>query len=71
MNKLGITLGIVVVAIALAAAPMPLVSTNSSQTVTIYPNLLFAVPLTLLGALLLLYGIVAGNDLGGEKSVIE
>jgi len=70
-NKLGIVLGIVVVAIALVAAPMPLVSTSSSQTVTIYPNLLFAVPLTLLGVLLLLYGIVAGNDSGGKKAVLE
>ena len=48
---------------------MPLTVTleNPAQDVTIYPNLLFAVPLTLLGALLLLYGAVAGN--GQERDV--
>jgi len=63
-------LGIAVIAIVLATAPMPLVVTlaNPSRTVTIYPNLLFAVPLTLLGVLLLLYGFVAGKDVQSEKS---
>jgi len=66
MNRLGVILGLAVLAVAFAAAPMPLMVTleNPTQNVTIYPNLLFAVPLTLLGALLLLYGAVGGN---GEK----
>lgn len=73
MNKSGIILGIAVLAIAGAAAPMPLIVSlqNPARNVTIYPNLLFAVPLTLLGALLLLYGAVAGKDQGHEKSVVE
>jgi hypothetical protein len=52
---------------------MPLVVSleNPARNVTIYPNLLFAVPLTLLGALLLLYGVVAGNEVRSEKSVLE
>ena len=64
MNRFAVILGVVVLAIALAAAPMPFTSTvgNPPQTVTIYPNLLFAVPLILLGALLLLYGAVAGEQ---------
>ena len=51
-------------ALALAAAPMPLnVSLqNPPRVATIYPNLLFAVPLLLLSALLLLYGAVASPD---------
>jgi len=62
-NKLGLILGAVVIVIALAAAPMPLVSLgNSSQPATIYPNLLFAVPLTLLGVLLAFYGMVADKN---------
>ena len=63
-NRLGIILGILVIAIVLVTAPMPLVvsSGNPSRTVTIYPNLLFAVPLTLLGVLLMLYGIVVERD---------
>jgi hypothetical protein len=38
---------------------MPLTTTfeNPARSVTIYPNLLFAVPLILLGALFLLYGV--------------
>jgi len=53
-----------VLVVALAAGPMPLTLTvgNPAQTATIYPNLLFAVPLILLGALLLLYGGVAGEQ---------
>jgi len=67
MNKFGLILGLLVLAVALAAAPMPLTTNvgNPPQTVTIYPNLLFAVPLMLLGALLVLYGAVAGKS---EKS---
>lgn len=63
MNKLGIILGIVVLAIVLATAPIPLTVTsqNTAQNATIYPNLLFDVPLTLLGALLLLYGMAAAD----------
>jgi len=58
VNKLGILLGIVVLAIALGAAPMPLITQlqNPARNVVIYPNFLFAVPLILLGALLLFYG---------------
>ncbi len=61
MNKLGIALGAIVFAVSLAAAPMPLIMNlqNPTRSVTIYPNLLFAVPLMLLGALLLLYGATA------------
>jgi peptidoglycan/LPS O-acetylase OafA/YrhL len=71
MNKLGIVLGIIVIGIVLVTAPMPLVVNleNPARNVTIYPNLLFAVPLMLLGVLLLLYGAVAGNG-QGEKSVL-
>jgi hypothetical protein len=60
MNRLGIILGIVVLVVAFAAVPMPLTETlqNPTRRVVIYPNTLFAVPLILLGALLLLYGIV-------------
>ncbi len=59
MNKLALVLGIIVLVIALAAAPMPLAVNllNPTRMVVIYPNLLFAVPLILLGALLLLYGV--------------
>ena len=63
-NKFGVVLGILVLAIALGAAPMPLNITlqDPTRVVTLYPNLLFAVPLLLLAALLLLYGVV-----GDEK----
>jgi len=59
MNKLAVILGIVVLVAAMGAAPMPLTTTlrEPARTVTIYPNVLFAVPLILLGSLLLLYGI--------------
>ena len=69
MNKLGIIFGIVVLAIVLATAPIPLTVTaqNPPQNTTIYPNLLFAVPLTLLGALLLLYGIAADTKAAGTR----
>ncbi|HUK27636.1 MAG TPA: hypothetical protein VLV31_04365 [Candidatus Acidoferrales bacterium] len=47
-------------AVAVAAAPMPLNVTlqDPTRVVTLYPNLLFAVPLLLLAVLLLLYGAV-------------
>jgi hypothetical protein len=61
MDRLGIILGLIVLLISFAAAPMPLTITldNPARSVTIYPNLLFAVPLILLGILLLLYGTTA------------
>jgi hypothetical protein len=63
MNKLALVLGAAVLIAALALAPMPLVQQleGSTRYVTFYPNLLFAAPLILLGALLVLYG-VAVND---------
>ena len=53
-----------VLAAAVAAAPMPLNVTlqNPMRVVTLYPNLLFAVPLLLLGVLLLLYGAVTTRE---------
>ena len=73
MNTFGLILGLLVLAVALGAAPMPLTSSvgNPPQTVTIYPNLLFAVPLTLLGALLVLYGVVAGKSEQRESSRLK
>jgi hypothetical protein len=61
MNKLGVLLGAVVLGLAFSAAPMPLkvVLQDPIRYVTIYPNLLFAVPLILLGVLLILYGVTA------------
>ena len=61
MDKLGLAFGFLVIVVALAAAPMPLAVTLSDpiREVVIYPNVLFAVPLILLGALLLLYGVTA------------
>lgn len=61
MNKLVMLLGLLLVFAALAAAPMPLASTmsNPTRTVIIYPNVLFLIPLTLLGSLLILYGVTA------------
>lgn len=61
MNKLGILLGAIVLAISFGLAPMPLTVNlqDPSRDVVLYPNLLFAVPLILLGALLLLYGATA------------
>jgi hypothetical protein len=68
MSKLAIILGLLVLAIAIAAAPMPLTLTleNPIRNATIYPNLLFAVPLILLGSLLVLYGITAKDK---EESI--
>ena|GEM_PF-2050554 len=64
LTRLGILLGIAVVAAALAAAPMPLIVNlpNTSRGVVIFPNLLFAAPMILLGALLLLYGATTGKS---------
>ena len=71
MNRLGVVLGALVLGVAVAASPMPLVQSlqDPPRQVVIYPNLLFAVPLVLLGTLLLLYGITAGTaaDAGQEK----
>ena len=72
MNRPGLFLGAAVLAAVLVAAPVPLVVTlqNPARNVTIYPNLLFAVPLILLAALLLLYGATAENreNTGLERS---
>ncbi len=64
MSKLAIFLGLLVLAIAIAAAPMPLTITlqNPIRNATIYPNLLFAVPLILLGSLLVLYGLTVKSQ---------
>ena len=65
MNKLALVLGAIVLVVAIGAAPMPLKENFADPTrnVTIYPNVLFAVPLILLGALLLLYGLtVSGRE---------
>jgi peptidoglycan/LPS O-acetylase OafA/YrhL len=61
LNKLGILLGVIVLAVAFAVAPMPLKVNlqNPAREAVIYPNLLFAVPMILLGVLLLLYGATA------------
>ncbi len=63
MNRLGLFLGAAVLAVVLVAAPIPLVVTlqNPTRNVTIYPNILIAIPLILLAALLLLYGATAEN----------
>jgi len=72
LNRLGLFLGAAVLAVVLVAAPVPLVVTlqNPARNVTIYPNLLFAVPLILLAALLLLYGATGENreNTGLERS---
>jgi uncharacterized membrane protein len=72
-NKLGLILGILALVVAFTAAPMPLTVSlaNPTQNATIYPNLLFAVPLTLLGALLLLYGAVTESDRSREKPNVK
>jgi hypothetical protein len=64
VNKFGILLGFLVLVVALLAAPIPLMVglQNPARSVVIYPNLLFAVPLILLGALLLLYGATTGKN---------
>lgn len=63
MSRVAIVLGIVVLVIAVAAAPMPLSETlDNSRHVVIYPNLLFAVPLVLVGVLLLHYGLTSREE---------
>ncbi|MGO9643645.1 MAG: hypothetical protein ACLPY5_02740 [Candidatus Bathyarchaeia archaeon] len=59
MNKLGLMSGTILLVIALGVSPIPLAITLSDPTreVVLYPNVLFAVPLILLSALLLLYGV--------------
>ena len=59
MNKLGLVSGIILLIIALGVSPIPLAITLSdpAREVVLYPNVLFAVPLILLSALLLLYGV--------------
>lgn len=60
MNKLGLISGIILLIIAFGVSPIPLAITLSEPTreVVLYPNVLFAVPLILLSALLLLYGVI-------------
>ncbi len=71
MNRLGLFLGAAVLALVLLAAPIPHVVKlqNPARNVTLYPNLLFAVPLILLAALLLLYGATAENHENPVKPV--
>jgi len=59
MNKLGLMSGTILLVTALGVSPIPLAITLSDPTreVVLYPNVLFAVPLILLSALLLLYGV--------------
>jgi len=59
MNKLGFILGVLMLLAAIGLAPMPLNITlaNPTRVVTLYPNLLFAVPMLLLAILLVLYGV--------------
>jgi len=61
LNKLVLLLGTLLVLAAVGAAPMPLetILRNPTRTVVIYPNVLFAIPLILLGSLLILYGVTA------------
>ncbi len=63
MNKLGLISGIILLIIVFVVSPIPLAITLSEPTreVVLYPNILFAVPLILLSALLLLYGVTAGK----------
>lgn len=61
MIKFVILLGALLVFVAVSVAPIPLetILRNPTRTVVIYPNVLFAIPLILLGSLLLLYGLTA------------
>ncbi len=63
MNKLGLISGIILLIIVFVVSPIPLAITLSEPTreVVLYPNILFAVPLILLSALLLLYGVTTGK----------
>jgi hypothetical protein len=60
---LGLILGIFLLLAAVGLAPMPLKITleNPTRVVTLYPNLLIAVPMLLLAVLLILYGVVGDN----------
>jgi hypothetical protein len=64
MNKLAVILGVVVLAVAFGTAPISLTVTleQPARNITIYPNVLFAVPLILVGTLLLLYGFAVKNQ---------
>ena len=57
--------GIILLIIALGVSPMPLAISLSDPTreVVLYPNVLFAVPLILLSALLLLYGVTTDKKI--------
>jgi hypothetical protein len=70
MNRTAVTLGIITLAIAVGTAPIPLTLTlyGPTRNVSIYPNMLFAVPLMLLAALLLLYGTTVSNQ---EDAVVK
>jgi hypothetical protein len=65
MNKLGLMSGIILLIIALGVSPIPLAITLSDPTreVVLYPNVLFAVPLILLSALLVLYGVTTDKKI--------
>jgi hypothetical protein len=69
MNKLALVLGVIVLAIAIGSAPIPLKENvaDPNRNVTIYPNVLFAVPLILLAALLTLYGVTVSG--GGDSRI--
>ena len=69
LNKLGIILGVIILLIATGTAPMPYQTILQSpvRIVVLYPNLLFAVPLILLGILLLLYGITVEENVRGAN----
>ena len=70
LNRLGLLLRLAALAVVLVAAPIPLAVTvqNPARKVTIYPNLLFAVPLNLL-TVLLLYGATAETHESGVRAV--
>jgi hypothetical protein len=67
MNRLAVIVGTAVLAVAIGTGPMPLRMSlkDPARNVTIYPNVLFAVPLILLATLLLLYGITLKADSSG------
>jgi small-conductance mechanosensitive channel len=72
LNRLALLLGVIVLAVSFAVAPMPLAINlqNPDRSVVIYPNLLLAIPLMLLGALLLVYGATAEN-LEGHSEITK
>ena len=67
MIKFVILLGALLVFVAVGVTPVPLETTlrSPTRTVVIYPNVLFAIPLILLGSLLLLYGLT--GETGGSR----